>query len=211
MGELSRRIKICTHIISMIIIMCVCVCVYYIYIYIHIYTYTYIHIHTYYICIYIYIYTYIYIYIYIYIYVYTFGQAAPADPPGPSGLPLAVLGCAWLLACLAAPLKSRLQNIADYYLHIEIEGKTQQSTMWRETLHYVASSLGFSFNMLHFNVEVSLALPAPAASLTGCLAARLRGRQPGLRPISLLWLSLLRFVDSEFPGNPLWTWEFHPL
>ena len=30
------------------------------------------------------------------------------------------------------------------------------------------------------------------------------------RPISLLALSLLRLLDSNFPGNPLWTWEFHP-
>ena len=30
-------------------------------------------------------------------------------------------------------------------------------------------------------------------------------------PISLLRLCLLRFVDSNFPGNALWTWEFHPL
>ena len=27
----------------------------------------------------------------------------------------------------------------------------------------------------------------------------------------LLRSSLLRFVDSDFPGNPLWAWEFHPL
>ena len=26
-----------------------------------------------------------------------------------------------------------------------------------------------------------------------------------LRPISLLTLSLLRLLDSNFPGNPLWT------
>ena len=32
----------------------------------------------------------------------------------------------------------------------------------------------------------------------------------GLSPISLLRLSLLRFVDSEFPENYLWVWEFHP-
>ena len=32
-----------------------------------------------------------------------------------------------------------------------------------------------------------------------------------LRPIALLRLSLLRFVDSRIPRNPLWTWEFHPL
>ena len=31
-----------------------------------------------------------------------------------------------------------------------------------------------------------------------------------LRPISLLTLSLLTLLDSSFPGNPLWTWEFHP-
>ena len=29
-----------------------------------------------------------------------------------------------------------------------------------------------------------------------------------IRPISLLRLSLLRFVDSKLPENPLWTWEF---
>ena len=27
---------------------------------------------------------------------------------------------------------------------------------------------------------------------------------PQLRPISLLTLSLLRLLDSNFPGNPLW-------
>ena len=32
-----------------------------------------------------------------------------------------------------------------------------------------------------------------------------------LRPISIPRLSLLRFVDSKLQGNPLWTWEFHPL
>ena len=31
------------------------------------------------------------------------------------------------------------------------------------------------------------------------------------RPISLLRVSLLRFVDSNFPGDVPWTWEFHPL
>ena len=40
-------------------------------------------------------------------------------------------------------------------------------------------------------------------------------RPPGfastpLRPISLLALSLLALPDSDFPGNPLWTWESHP-
>ena len=30
-------------------------------------------------------------------------------------------------------------------------------------------------------------------------------------PISLLRLSLLRLLDSSFPGKPRWAWEFHPL
>ena len=29
--------------------------------------------------------------------------------------------------------------------------------------------------------------------------------------ISLPRISLLRFIDSRFPGNSLWAWEFHPL
>ena len=32
-----------------------------------------------------------------------------------------------------------------------------------------------------------------------------------LRPIFLLMLSLLRFPESNIPGDPLLTWEFHPL
>ena len=31
------------------------------------------------------------------------------------------------------------------------------------------------------------------------------------RPISLLRSSLLRLLDSNFPVNSLWAWEFHPL
>ena len=31
-----------------------------------------------------------------------------------------------------------------------------------------------------------------------------------IRPVSIPRLSLLRFVDSSFPGNSLWTWDFHP-
>ena len=31
-----------------------------------------------------------------------------------------------------------------------------------------------------------------------------------LRPISLLTLSLLTLLESDFPGNPLRAWEFHP-
>ena len=32
-----------------------------------------------------------------------------------------------------------------------------------------------------------------------------------LRPISLLRLFLLRFVDSKLPGDSLWRREFYPL
>ena len=32
-----------------------------------------------------------------------------------------------------------------------------------------------------------------------------------LRPISLLRLSLLRFLDSNFPEKSTWAWESHPL
>ena len=31
-----------------------------------------------------------------------------------------------------------------------------------------------------------------------------------VRPFSLLILSLLTLLDSNFPGNPRWAWEFHP-
>ena len=32
-----------------------------------------------------------------------------------------------------------------------------------------------------------------------------------LLPVPLPGVSPLRFVDSKFPGNSLWAWEFHPL
>ena len=35
--------------------------------------------------------------------------------------------------------------------------------------------------------------------------------EPGVRPIFLLRLSLLSFVDSKYPGNSTWTWAFHTL
>ena len=33
----------------------------------------------------------------------------------------------------------------------------------------------------------------------------------GIRPILLLTLRIPRLLDSTFPGNSLWAWEFHPL
>ena len=40
---------------------------------------------------------------------------------------------------------------------------------------------------------------------------RLRLRLILIRPIFPLTLSLLSLLDSNFPGNPLRAWEFHPL
>ena len=51
---------------------------------------------------------------------------------------------------------------------------------------------------------------APACGALADVATLVSRRDSTLCPISLLRLSLLRFVDSEFPGNSLWTWEFHP-
>ena len=31
-----------------------------------------------------------------------------------------------------------------------------------------------------------------------------------VRPLSLLIFVLLRFLDSNFPGDSLWAWQFHP-
>ena len=31
------------------------------------------------------------------------------------------------------------------------------------------------------------------------------------RPISLVRLSLLRLLDSNFAGNSMWAWKYHPL
>ena len=57
---------------------------------------------------------------------------------------------------------------------------------------------------IHVIVSVGCVLLAAFLSLT-----RAAGH-PCLRPISLLMLPLLTLLDSNFPGNPLWAWEFHP-
>ena len=62
--------------------------------------------------------------------------------------------------------------------------------------------------------------PRLSASLNACFAivslhcfslGSGPSRPPPLRLISVLTLSLLRLLDSSFPGNPLRAWEFHPL
>ena len=50
-----------------------------------------------------------------------------------------------------------------------------------------------------------------ACFLRCCLGVADPSADSAVRPISLLRLSLPRFVDSNFPGNSLWTWEFYPL
>ena len=59
-----------------------------------------------------------------------------------------------------------------------------------------------------------LSNPAPGENLlSGNLVMETGCKRGGydMRPISLLTLSPLRLPDSNFPGNALWAWEFHPL
>ena len=51
----------------------------------------------------------------------------------------------------------------------------------------------------------------PEALAPEWFATWVTGRTRGLRPISLLRISLLRLLDSNLPENPLWAGEFHPL
>ena len=53
--------------------------------------------------------------------------------------------------------------------------------------------------------------PRCTATPSNYSSRRFSLRGLGVRPISLLRSSLLRFVDSQFPGKSLWAWEFHPI
>ena len=53
----------------------------------------------------------------------------------------------------------------------------------------------------------SVASDEPGAGMPGSEV----GRRCDLRPIRKLRVRKLRIADSEFLGNSLWTWEFHPL
>ena len=60
---------------------------------------------------------------------------------------------------------------------------------------------------MHVCIYIYTYVSAPESTrhaCRGCLRVRVRS-------ISLLTLSLLTFLDSNFPGSPLWAWEFHPL
>ena len=88
-----------------------------------------------------------------------------------------------------------LQHIADYYFHVETNN------------HHIMQALRFSY----FNVKVKVRSMLPGLlwftsiswgerTRAGC-AAGLR-----MRPISLLRLLMLRFVDSNIMDNSLWAW-----
>ena len=88
-------------------------------------------------------------------------------------------------------------------------------------LAYVMSNTGVWEESTHFQSAFALQScsrnwsPAPDLVFWRliCLCVLLSGgavlSQTPVRPISLLRLSLLRFVDSKLPGNSLWTWELH--
>ena len=57
-----------------------------------------------------------------------------------------------------------------------------------------------------------LALPsAQQGGATALLPDSRSKNSHNLHPISLLTLSLPTLLDSNFTGNSLWAWEFHPL
>ena len=51
--------------------------------------------------------------------------------------------------------------------------------------------------------------PQPSSRWVGPLSRASLPENPRVRPIPLLTLSLLTVLDSNFPGTPLWAWEFH--
>ena len=63
---------------------------------------------------------------------------------------------------------------------------------------YIYTSTHNTVETVLFEISNSVK-PYPFALLAG--ASKLK---PVVRPISLLRLSLIRFVDSNFPGNSLW-------
>ena len=63
-----------------------------------------------------------------------------------------------------------------------------------------------------YNAYMALSAFCPVrAALAAVSAAAGLGLAGVPRPVSLLRLSLQRLLDSNFPGNSPWAWEFHPL
>ena len=170
------------------------VCIY-IYIYIiiqYIYIYMYI---MYYMCVYIYIYTHIYIYIYIYVHK---GEGIPRPTgnfPEISSQRFFVCGLS-VPGYISRPAVLRLR----FHIYIYI---------------YIYS---FSRPAIFISFCARLARDTRCSAMSGLTAdaailhkSRARGNimshlaRPIVRPISLLRLSLLRFLDSNFPGNSPWT------
>ena len=67
-----------------------------------------------------------------------------------------------------------------------------------------ATNLPWLGNAFSSNPPLSATLEVPNVALT-------RPGKQVLHPIFLLRLSLLTLLDSNFPANPLWAWQFHPL
>ena len=81
---------------------------------------------------------------------------------------------------------------------------------WRVSSCFVAS---FSWNSDSLRSVLRDFADKGAAARHGCPIPRLTPCLPPcpIRPILLLTLSLLTLLESNFPGNRLWAWEFHPL
>ena len=106
-------------------------------------------------------------------------------------------------------------------LRLDCEGELVH-TVSSTHIHFCKCVLLAHTCMLWFLIALlEWCFPAAAAAAAGIMHSRAHeSASEGictkptwlqLRQISLLTLSLLNFVDSDFPGDSLWTWEFHPL
>ena len=155
----------------------------YIYIYVHIYIYIYIFIHTHIsLSLYIYIYIYMCIHIYVYIYICVYSRAGRDPDAVPSALERAE-GRPNLPTNIE-PRPETSQNVVDCYFDVERQESLQQVADVYVSVDVKVLKMSQALFVATFNADI--------------------------RPISLLTLSLLRLLDSNFPGNPQWTWEFHP-
>ena len=97
---------------------------------------------------------------------------------------------AQLRSCAAAQLRARICVRACVLVHTHIVSNTRSDA----NVHGPPDS------------QTRVACRRRCANETDTLNPR-----PGaLRPISLLRLSLLRLLESNFPGNSLWAWKFRP-
>ena len=181
-----------------------------------------------YICIYVYVYSiyvyiyiyihivYMYIYIYIYTYVYTHYPARGTTAPRRGNLPRLsrcsapwrrtaerVLNCSYGALISQCCLRRLCGDVFDYVRWL------CALCLWDEVMIMCGILL----------ICAKVLLRVCQGELRGSRGEWVEHRltrmlyvitQFPLRPISLLRLSLLRFVDSDLPGDSRWTWEFHP-